>query len=150
MIHAKHFERVKAMLDGQTGTASPALPEIDAESLCLPVTALLNPAATDSVMRDEVFGPLWCVLRVDSLAAGINQANANPTGKPLVSYYYGESEENANAWLAGTSSGSLAINTGPMRMQSNFNAAIHGEVRVRVRPFTAIQRLHCLLRADVH
>lgn len=126
MIHAKHFERVKAMLDGQTGTASPALPEIDAESLCLPVTALLNPAATDSVMRDEVFGPLWCVLRVDSLAAGINQANANPTGKPLVSYYYGESEENANAWLAGTSSGSLAINTGPMRMQSNFNAAIHG------------------------
>merc|ERR1711865_568742 len=35
-------------------------------------------------------------------------------------------KQNANAWLAGTSSGSLAINTGPMRMQSNFNAAIHG------------------------
>ena len=71
------------------------------------------------------------------------------TGKPLVSYYYGQSEAHADAWLHGTrrrppgrtaapparlsaqpralrSSGSLAINAGPMRMQSNFNAAIHG------------------------
>jgi len=126
MIHANHFARVKAMLDSHTGTSSPPVPEVDDASLMLPVTAILNPAPTDPVMLDEVFGPLWCVLRVESVDEGVTKANSSATGKPLVSYYYGESEENANKWLSSTSSGSVAINTGPMRMQSNFNAAIHG------------------------
>jgi aldehyde dehydrogenase (NAD+) len=127
LIHAKQFARVKDMLDNHSGTALPAIAsDVDPKSLCLPVTAILEPGANDSVMQDEVFGPLWCVLRVGSITEAIERARTLPTGKPLVSYYYGSSEQNAELWRAQTSSGSLAVNCGPMRMQSNFEAAIHG------------------------
>merc|ERR1711920_1148654 len=94
--------------------------------LRLPVTAVLEPQADDFIMLDEVFGPCWAVLKVASVGEGIAKATSMPTGKPLVSYYYGQSKDGSDAWMNGTSSGSLAINSGPMRMQSNFNAAIHG------------------------
>merc|ERR1740138_1524708 len=77
-------------------------------------------------MQEEVFGPLWVVLKVSALEVAIQRANSIPTGKPLISYYYGQDMSRAETWQSGTSSGSLAINAGPMRLQSNFNAAIHG------------------------
>jgi aldehyde dehydrogenase (NAD+) len=127
MIHERHYTRVKRMLLEHKGQFLPsAAPQPDDEGLRLPVTAILEPHPDDFIMRDEVFGPCWAVLKVASVGEGITKAASNPTGKPLVSYFYGQSKENADAWMNGTSSGSLAINSGPMRMQSNFNAAIHG------------------------
>merc|ERR1711871_20558 len=125
-IHSGQFSRVKRMLDNHSGKAVPAVPEFSADELKFPVTAIVEPSPEDLIMKEEVFGPLWCVLRVPSIADAIKFANTIPTGKPLVSYYYGESGEHADQWAAQTSSGSLAINVGPFRMQSNFNAAIHG------------------------
>jgi len=126
LIHQKHYDRVKAMLTQHTGTCVPPLPEIDDASLRLPVTAVIEPAPTDGIMTDEVFGPALPLIKVPDVISGIARANASPTGKPLVSYYYGQRAANADAWIAGTSSGALAINAGPMRLQSNFNAAVHG------------------------
>lgn len=126
LIHDKHYKRVKNMLDTHSGTSFPPPPPVDDEGLRLPITAVLSPDGKDPIMQDEVFGPLWPIVRVSSLKDGIARANAISTGKPLVSYYYGENMENADQWLASTSSGSLAINAGPMRLQSNYNAAIHG------------------------
>lgn len=126
MIHAKHYERVKRMLTDHNGTNVPEPPVPDDEGLRLPVTAVVQPQESDPIMQDEVFGPFWPVLRVASLEDAMRQANSIVTGKPLVSYYYGQNEKNMEAWISGTSSGSLAINAGPMRMQGNFNAAIHG------------------------
>ena len=127
LINARHFGRVKAMLTEHNGTCVPPLPDAgDEASLRLPVTAVLEPQPDAPILLDEVFGPCWAVLRVPSIDAAIDIANHSPTGKPLVSYYYGQSGGGADAWLQGTSSGSLAINAGAMRMQSNFNAAVHG------------------------
>jgi len=126
MIHAKHYERVKKMLDVHKGTNFPEPPACDDANLRLPVTAVLEPQISDPIMQDEVFGPFWAVLRVASVDEAIKQANSIVTGKPLVSYYYGQSDANMTSWMDRTSSGSLAINAGPMRMQGNFNAAIHG------------------------
>uniref|UniRef100_A0A7S2GK63 Aldehyde dehydrogenase n=1 Tax=Octactis speculum TaxID=3111310 RepID=A0A7S2GK63_9STRA len=126
LVNARQFERVKRMLENHKGKAVPAVPEYDADKLCIPVTAIVEPAADDEVMLEEVFGPLWCVLRTKSIDDAIAFANRIPTGKPLVSYYYGASQEHADSWQGRTSSGCLAINCGPMRLQSNFEAAIHG------------------------
>lgn len=126
MIHAKHYERVKKMLTDHKGTNAPEAPPCDDAGLLLPITAVIEPQESDPIMQDEVFGPFWPVLRVASVEEAMQRANTIVTGKPLVSYYYGQSEANMNSWIAGTSSGSLAINSGPMRMQGNFNAAIHG------------------------
>lgn len=126
MINARHYGRVKAFLSSHRGTNLPPPPSLDDASLCLPVTAVLEPSSDDKIMVEEIFGPFWPVLRVASVEEGISRARAVPTGKPLVSYYYGQDASHADLWLSGTSSGALAINAGPMRMQSNFNAAIHG------------------------
>jgi len=127
MIHERHYRRVKDMLLAHHGQFLPsAAPQPDDEGLRLPVTAIVEPAVDDLIMKDEVFGPCWAVLKVASVIEGIAKAASMPTGKPLVSYYYGQSQEGSDTWMNGTSSGSLAINAGPMRMQSNFNAAIHG------------------------
>jgi aldehyde dehydrogenase (NAD+) len=126
LIHARHYQRVKHMLMQHGGEHLPASVICDDRGLRLPVTAILEPQPSDAVMLDEVFGPVWAVVRVSSVAEGIEKATSLPTGKPLVSYYYGQNETNAETWMRRVSSGSLAINSGPMRMQSNFNAAIHG------------------------
>jgi len=126
MIHKKHYERVKNMLTTHKGKNVPEPPAADDTGLLLPITAVVDPQQDDPIMQDEVFGPFWAVLRVASVEEAMLRANSIVTGKPLVSYYYGQNEKNMDAWMAGTSSGSLAINAGPMRMQSNFNACIHG------------------------
>jgi len=126
LIHSKHYQRVKQMLDSHHGEAVPPPPPCDDEGLRMPVTMIVSPDTSDSIMQEEVFGPLWVVHKVSSIEEAVKRANSIPTGKPLVSYYYGQDLERAAVWQTGTSSGSLAINAGPMRMQSNFNAAIHG------------------------
>lgn len=126
LIHANHYQRVKKMLDNHKGEAVPAPVACDDEGLKMPVTAIVGPHPDDLIMQEEVFGPLWVVQKVSSLEEAVKYANSIPTGKPLVSYYYGQDMEHAATWQSGTSSGSLAINAGPMRLQSNFNAAIHG------------------------
>merc|ERR1711998_363899 len=70
-IHGGQFSRVKRMLDNHSGKAVPAVPEFSADELKFPVTAIVD---------------------------AIKFANTIPTGKPLVSYYYGESGEHADQW----------------------------------------------------
>merc|ERR1719240_2107269 len=100
MIHKKHFDRVKKMLTDHKGKNVPEPPTYD---------------ETDLIMNEEVFGPFWAVVKVSSIDEAVKCANNIPTGKPLVSYYYGQSEANMNTWMEQTTSGSLAINSGPMR-----------------------------------
>lgn len=126
LIHTNHYRRVKHFLDSHHGSNVPEQTVCDDQGLRMPVTMVLEPQSTDAIMQEEIFGPLFVVLKVKSLEDAVERANNIPTGKPLVSYYYGENMAHADAWQNGTSSGSLAINAGPMRMQSNFNAAIHG------------------------
>lgn len=126
LIHQKHYQRVKKFLDSHHGSNVPEAAACDAQGLRMPITMVIEPRSDDLIMNEEIFGPLFVVLKVKSLEDAIERANNIPTGKPLVSYYYGEDMAHADAWQASTSSGSLAINAGPMRMQANFNAAIHG------------------------
>ena len=81
--------------------------------LKLPVTATVEPLPNDLIMQYEVFGPCWSVLKVQSVGEAMKRVASMPSGKPLVSHYYGQRSKDADAWQAGTSSGSLAINSGP-------------------------------------
>jgi len=127
IIHKRHFDRCKRMMLEHGGKFLPAgTPVPDEANLKLPVTAVIEPKAGDFISQDEAFGPVWSVLRVSSVDEAIARANASATGKALVSYFYGQNAANADKWMNATSSGGLAVNAGPMRMQSNFNAGIHG------------------------
>eukprot|EP01065_Artemidia_motanka_P050777 TRINITY_DN8759_c0_g1_i1.p1 TRINITY_DN8759_c0_g1~~TRINITY_DN8759_c0_g1_i1.p1 ORF type:complete len:392 (+),score=115.80 TRINITY_DN8759_c0_g1_i1:357-1532(+) len=126
IIHRRHYDRVKHMLLTHTGTNAPSEVECDDGGMRVPVTAVLQPGVGDAVMQDEVFGPVVSVVKVESVDAAAEYVQSLPTGTPLLSYYYGESGERADQWMLQTSSGSLAINAGPMRMQSNLHAGIVG------------------------
>merc|ERR1712232_759792 len=126
MIHKKHYDRVKTFLTDTKGKAVPEPPACDDAGLRLPVTMVVDADANDLIMQDEIFGPFWAIVKVGSIQEAIKKANSLPTGKPLVSYFYGHKEENKALWQSGTSSGCLVFNAGPMRMQGNFNAAVHG------------------------
>jgi len=126
LIHERHYSKVKKMMTDHHGTCLPPDPVIDDAALKLPVTAILEPRVEDLVMQDEVFGPCWAVLKVSSIDEAMARVASTPPGKPLVSYYYGQGRENAEKWMKNTSSGSLAINAGSMRLQANYNAGIYG------------------------
>lgn len=126
MIHKKHYDRVKKMLVEHKGRCIPDAGQPDDEKLLLPVTMVVDAHADDLIMQDEIFGPMWAIVKVGSIQEAMKRATSLPTGKPLSSYFYGSKQENMELWQAGTSSGCLAFNSGPMRMQGNFNAAVHG------------------------
>eukprot|EP00932_Pfiesteria_piscicida_P009594 SRR837773.20344.p1 GENE.SRR837773.20344~~SRR837773.20344.p1 ORF type:complete len:1022 (+),score=421.96 SRR837773.20344:129-3068(+) len=123
MITPGHARRVRALLAGHEGIARPALPEASADDH-VPVTVLVSPSLDSELMREEVFGPLLPVLRVSGVEEAISFVRARP--KPLVSYCY---SDDAAAWARfqeSTSSGNLAVNAGPQRMQSNLNVGFGG------------------------
>lgn len=104
LINERQYERVKAMLTSHHGDNLPPLSSDTAASdgsWMLPVTAVVEPYESDLLMQEEVFGPLLPVRRVASIADAIAYVKASPTGKPLVSYYYGHSTDNSNAYAAG-------------------------------------------------
>jgi hypothetical protein len=126
LIHQNHYRRVKNMMESHTGESLPSPPSCDDTGLRIPVTMVVSPSEKDSIYQEEIFGPMWVVVSVPSIDVAIQRANNLPTGKPLTSYYYGQSSLNMDQWQAEVNSGCMAINAGPMRLQSNFNAAVHG------------------------
>jgi len=75
-------------------------------------------------MREEIFGPLLPVLKVSGASEAAEFVRGRP--KPLVAYCYSPDEAAWAAFRDSTSSGNLAVNCGPQRMQSNFNVGFGG------------------------
>mmetsp|Transcript_31256 Transcript_31256/g.62118 ORF Transcript_31256/g.62118 Transcript_31256/m.62118 type:complete len:97 (+) Transcript_31256:115-405(+) len=48
------------------------------------------------------------------------------TGKPLIAYCYSQDEAAIEAFLTRTSSGNVAVNSGPQRMLANYNIGFGG------------------------
>jgi aldehyde dehydrogenase (NAD+) len=79
LINQRHYERCKRMLLEHSGTTLPADgPSPDDAALKLPVSAVLEPAASDPMMVDEIFGPLWGVLRVPDVQTAIARGAHHP------------------------------------------------------------------------
>lgn len=125
LIHAAHAKRVRSLLKGQEDKARPPLPEgaFDDEDSVL-VTALVLPDPDAPIMREEIFGPLLPMLKVKSVEEAAAFVAQRP--KPLVVYCYSPDEADWAVFCNATSSGNLAVNCGPQRMQSNFNVGFGG------------------------
>jgi aldehyde dehydrogenase (NAD+) len=124
MINATHARRVRAFLAGHDAIARPALPEGSVEDDRVPLTLLISPPVDSAVMQDELFGPLLPVIRVASAQEAADFVRKRP--KPLVAYCYSQDPESWAAFRNATSSGNLAVNAGPQRMQSNLNVGFGG------------------------
>lgn len=129
LLGRRQYEAVKAKLDSCPGERMPPMQgayQPDDENMTIPFTCLPGATQEDLIMKEEVFGPLLPILKVAGAEEAIQIINGLPTGKPLIAYCYSETPENISAFSSLTSSGMLAINSGPMRMISNHNAGIGG------------------------
>jgi len=129
MIGRRQYEDVKRKLEEADAECIPPLggPYVpDDAAMTLPMTGLLAPSPDKSVLTSEIFGPLLPILKIKSVEEAIDMVNGNPVGKPLIAYCYTEDQASVDAFLSRTSSGNVAINGGPQRMQLNFNVGFGG------------------------
>lgn len=80
----------------------------DRDSLTIEPTVIVDPDPDDTVMRQEIFGPILPVLAVDSMDEAIAFVNARP--KPLAAYYFTKSRTVAKKLVDAVSSGGAVVN----------------------------------------
>ena len=72
------------------------------------MTLVIEPTDEMTVMQDELFGPVLCILGYDSIEECIAHINARP--RPLGLYYFGDDAGEERAVIERTISGGTTIN----------------------------------------
>ncbi|WP_226582822.1 aldehyde dehydrogenase [Halobacillus litoralis] len=105
IVNESHFNRISSYLESgitvEGGTT-------DEQQHKISPTILDQITWSDTVMQDEIFGPVLPVLTYDNLDEVIEQVNNRP--KPLALYYFGENENDQQHVLQNISFGGGCIN----------------------------------------
>lgn len=105
IIHAKHYERLRAFLDdGRVVIGG----HCDDERCMIEPTVLVDVDAGAPVMREEIFGPVLPVIAVDDLDAALDFILKRD--KPLAAYLFTKSARAEKRFVETVSAGSLCIN----------------------------------------
>lgn len=107
IINERQFDRLAGLIGSTTGTVV-AGGGSDRSTLRMEPTVILDPAADDQVMTEEIFGPILPVVRVGSTDAAIRYINAKP--KPLALYVFTESASQARRVIDAVPSGGAVVN----------------------------------------
>ena len=101
----RHFSRLKAMLtSGKVALGG----QTDEQQRYIAPTVLVDVTASDSVMQEEIFGPILPMLTVKSIDEAINFVNARP--HPLALYVFAEDQKVNDKVVASTTSGGVTVN----------------------------------------
>lgn len=115
MINAKHFERVKALIDPKkilTGG------QTDAKELYIAPTILRDVTLEDAVMQEEIFGPVLPLITYNSLNEVYEQVKKLPS-HPLALYLFTESRDVERDVLANIQFGGGCVNNTLMHIANN-------------------------------
>jgi len=111
IINDAHYGRLQAYLDDARARGLQVLPLADAHDpsrrLFAP-TLVLDPDADAPLMREEIFGPILPIVRVDSVDAAIAFVNAR--ARPLALYPFSDDRASVEAILRGTLAGGVTVN----------------------------------------
>merc|ERR1712232_848979 len=99
---------------------------LDDEKMSFPMSALLEPPMDSEFLTQEIFGPVMPVLKVKDVDDAIARVRGMVTGKPLIAYCYSEDSASIDAFIEKTSSGNVAVNSGPQRLLSNTTVGFGG------------------------
>lgn len=86
------------------------------EELYISPTILSNITFDNSIMKDEIFGPIMPILEFNNLDEAIEMVNSRP--KPLALYFFSKNEKSIEKVLTYTSSGGVCINETIMHVAS--------------------------------
>ena len=89
IINEKHFERIRGLISGSEAAHGG---RCDVKHLRIEPTILYPVKETDSVMQEEIFGPVLPILAYDSIDDAIDFVRSRE--KPLALYIFSRSEEN--------------------------------------------------------
>ncbi|BBY81214.1 aldehyde dehydrogenase family protein [Mycolicibacterium pulveris] len=107
IVNQRQFDRLVSLLSSTTGHVV-AGGKWDTGRLRIEPTVVVDPAPTDPVMGEEIFGPILPVLRVDSPEAAIRFVNSRP--KPLALYVFTGSQRRGRKIIDAAPSGGAVIN----------------------------------------
>jgi aldehyde dehydrogenase (NAD+) len=110
MVNARHFGRVRALLDGAVQGGASVLVgggSIEATNDIAP-TVLTGVPPDAAVMREEIFGPLLPMTTYRDLDDALAEINRGE--KPLVLYLFSRSRDVIRRVLSGTTAGGTAVN----------------------------------------
>ncbi|MEB3282984.1 MAG: aldehyde dehydrogenase [Lyngbya sp.] len=115
IISPGHFNRLAGFLqNGKVIVGGQTNPE---EKYIAP-TVLDGVSWDDSVMQDEIFGPILPVLEYNDLGEAISQINARP--KPLALYFFSKDKAKQQHVLQNTSSGGVCLNDTVMQFSGTY------------------------------
>lgn len=107
IINERQFDRIASLLATTEGTIV-AGGGVDRQNLRIEPTVILDPAPTDSVMADEIFGPVLPILGYDSVDSAAEFVNSRP--KPLALYVFSADQRRARSLIDQIPSGGAVIN----------------------------------------
>jgi len=107
IVSRKHFDRLSNLLKSTNGNVVIG-GESEAKDNYIAPTVVTNVKAEDSLMQEELFGPILPIVNVADAYEAISFINARE--KPLSLYVFSCVKEIQNAFKEGTSSGSMVMN----------------------------------------
>lgn len=108
IVNKNHFQRLKRMLDNTKGEVIHGGDTLE-DDLYLAPTLVSNVQEGDSLLEDEIFGPILPFMVVDSVTKqGVDYVNQRD--QPLALYVFSESKSVINHILDNTRSGSALVN----------------------------------------
>jgi aldehyde dehydrogenase (NAD+)/aldehyde dehydrogenase (NAD(P)+) len=107
MVHQRAFDRVNGLLQNTQGTIVVG-GQNDAATRYIAPTIVKDVKIDDSLMSEEIFGPVLPIVPVDDLDSGLEYVNSHD--HPLALYVFSQNEAYKNKVFSNTQSGSAVAN----------------------------------------
>lgn len=117
IINTKNFDRLASMLSLTSGKVVLG-GETDRDERYVAPTIVANVKANDSVMKDEIFGPIFPIMPVRDVSEAIEFVKRGE--KPLTMYIFTKNNDVSKRFLEETSSGSVLVNDCLMQAARKF------------------------------
>jgi aldehyde dehydrogenase (NAD+) len=107
IVNQRHFDRLTATLAATKGDVVIGGGS-DASTISIQPTVVVDPDPAESLMTDEIFGPILPVVTVQSVDDAIKFVNARP--KPLAAYLFTKTKSVRDRVVNEVSAGGMVIN----------------------------------------
>ncbi|MFZ1160910.1 aldehyde dehydrogenase family protein [Mycobacterium sp.] len=107
IVNERHFNRLTAALAATKGNVAIGGGS-DASSMSIQPTVVVDPAADEPLMTDEIFGPILPVVTVQNLDEAIEFVNSRP--KPLAAYLFTKAKAVRERVIKEVPAGGMVVN----------------------------------------
>ncbi|KAG4074044.1 hypothetical protein HA402_014249 [Bradysia odoriphaga] len=107
IVNSRHFNRLKSLLESTKGTLVFG-GKYDSDDLWIEPTIIADVTERDSLMQEEIFGPILPIVSVNSVDDAIEFINKK--SKPLALYTFAKDDKVNKRIIAKTTSGGVCVN----------------------------------------